>query len=75
MNIFVSCSNGRYLVSGGTDGCVYGWDVESGGGEREGQLSLEEKVLEPILHCQTHVDAVNGTRQAYVMWEPIVYTH
>ena len=55
-------SNGRYLVSGATDGCVYGWDVKS---ERmEQQPGLEgEPVLEPLLHHRVHADAVNGTRQ------------
>lgn len=66
---FVCCdSNGRYLVSGGTDGCVYGWDISSVGGEGEQDLSPhkeeEEQALQPLLRYQAHADAVNGTRQA-----------
>ena len=55
------CSNGRYLVSGSTDGHVCGWDVlsEVGGAS---QHSSEDLLLDPLLHHQTHSDAVNGIR-------------
>ena len=68
-------SDGRYLVSGGTDGRVYGWDVSGHGGERgrqqegEGEKEkedkmeeLEDSVLKPSLSYQAHTDAVNGVR-------------
>lgn len=63
--LMFSYSNGRYLISGGTDGCVYGWDVTSEGGEKEQVMSPEEeeeRALERIVHWHAHADAVNGAR-------------
>lgn len=63
---FDSFSRGRYLVSGSTDGCVYGWDLEPApqGAEEEGEVTGAVGCgLEPVLlHCGAHSDAINGTR-------------
>ena len=61
---FDSFSQGRYLVSGGTNGSVCGWQVASlrevegdGGGE-----GVRGSVEPTLLHSDAHSDAINGTR-------------
>ena len=62
-----SSSNGRYIISGSSDGCVYGWSLDGGD-----SLSEPPALLESCLQYKAHKDVVNGVRYGCM---PTVLTH
>lgn len=50
-------SVGNYIISGSSDGCLYGWCLDNEEVECE-----QATLLSPCCQCKVHGDVVNGVR-------------
>ena len=63
-------SNGGYLISGSTSGCIYAWDLQNASTKDEFNESLQS-----VLQFQGHKNAVNGCRYASHFVHAVIWEH